>query len=159
MKELLLNRSNQGSGFHLSGTVTVGYRAEDMTNGQYLYEYGMTKWTQSTAPDDVYIPVLPTSPIGSSSIPSLGVLYSSHTNYNSIKSTTFYLYAEDLSIFENKSVIVTRIDTGLSFTASFLYDAENKQKWMWEIIQPTSFLFFTSSENGKTISISIDMEE
>lgn len=158
MKKLLLNRSKQSSGLHLSGTVTVGYRQEDMTNGQYFYAYGITKWTQSTVPDGVFITFLPTSPIGSSSISSLGVLYSSTTNYNTIKSTTFYLYAEDLSIFENKTVTVTRLDTGLSFTASFLY-SEDKQQWMWEIIQPTSFLFFTSSENGKTISISIDMEE
>lgn len=162
MKKLLLDRSKQSDGFHLSGTVTVTYHHDYYSNGQYRDFYGFSMGQEETASVDI---TMATTPFGATTVPLLSALFSDWCNYNSYKDTTVRLNAlKDLTPYENKTMTVTRLDTGLSFKALITYEVITgeyaKEGWRYALqdVDVNNFLFFTSSDNGKIISITIDIQ-
>ena len=162
MKKLLLDRSKQSDGFHLSGTVTVAHHHDYYDNGQYRDFYGFSMGQEETASVDITAAV---TPFGATTVPLLSALYSHFCNFNSYTPTDVRLNAlKDLTPYENKTMTVTRLDTGLSFKALITYEVITgeyaKEGWRYDLqdVDDSYFMFFTSSDNGKTISINIDIQ-
>lgn len=161
-KNLLANKKIIQDDFHLSGTITVGYHRDYYDNGQYRDFYGFYMGQEEAA--GVSITIL-TTPTGATTVPLLSALYSHLCNYNSYTPTDVRLNAlKDLTPYENKTMTVTRLDTGLSFKALITYEVITgeyaKEGWSYTLqdVDANYFMFFTSSDNGKTISINIDIE-
>lgn len=133
--------------YHFSANITVGTANMYIENNGYAYDYGF-----STQDGASLMGVF-----GSSSSSRITSLFGQEQTYNSLKTTHFSI-VRDNSIYQNKTLKITRLDTGQVVSTRYVYNevegAPEKSNWFWEQINS---MLFTSADVGKTITVQFEI--
>ena len=133
--------------YHFSTNITVGSANLYIEDNGYSYNYGFS--TQDGASL--------MGAFGSSSSSRINSLFAQEQTYNSLKNTIFKI-VRDNSIYQNKTLKITRLDTGQVVSTRYVYTeiegAPEKSSWGWEEIKS---MLFTSADVGKTITVQFEI--
>lgn len=151
-KNLLANKKIIQDDFHLNGTITVGSRTEDMTNGQYTYFYGVLRDYNASVPNAVWKPLANFGQL--EGIEIINGFYSDKNNVNTSVSTVLTIMNNiDTTKYENKTFTITRLDTNLSCSFTYAYNDVKESYAM----SSSANTFFNSSDVGKIITIQLEI--